>query len=211
MYVFTTAGVLVLLVSLASPRLAEGQGADLSVDISNSLLALLTEEQTIRNQLESQLNDLGAELNSLQALQNNVTCECSWHQNPIAFWAVLSHDIASLGTRQQIRFDKLVTNIGGGYDDRHGEFRAPVDGTYEFSVSMLMNPGHWAGVEIVRDNTPVAKARTGDDAKWSMATAVVTLYMKAGQDVWVEHIAESDNALIYGQDTSAFSGHLIQS
>ena len=44
---------------------------------------------------------------------------------------------------------QVITNLGDGYDSRHGEFRAPVDGTYKFSVSAYVKAGQWVGVEIV--------------------------------------------------------------
>ena len=62
----------------------------------------------------------------------------------------MSHNIVQLGTQQEILFDQVHLNAGNGYDVRHGNFRAPVDGTYEFSVSMLSPGGKWAGVEIVK-------------------------------------------------------------
>lgn len=44
---------------------------------------------------------------------------------------------------------QIITNLGDNYDSRHGEFRAPVDGTYEFSVSIYVKSGQWVGVQIV--------------------------------------------------------------
>ncbi|WAR26744.1 hypothetical protein MAR_012448, partial [Mya arenaria] len=36
-----------------------------------------------------------------------VTCGCPGRHPPVAFSAVLTHDIASLGTQQQVPFDKV--------------------------------------------------------------------------------------------------------
>ncbi|XP_045165295.2 complement C1q-like protein 4 [Mercenaria mercenaria] len=190
------------------PRLLLAQ--DVPADITQSLMVLLQEEAAIRSKLEHDLTELGNDLDTLNALKHNVTCQCPWHTQPVAFSATMTKDITSLGVRQQIPFDQIITNIGNGYDSRHGEFRAPVTGTYEFSVSMLMNPGHWTGVEIVKDGVAIGKLRTGDSAKWTMAGTSVTAELTAGQDVWVEHIAESDSNVFYGQSFSTFSGHLIQ-
>ena len=69
----------------------------------------------------------------------------------------------------------MITNAGNGYDPRHGEFTAPTNGTYEFSLAMLMGPGYWGGLEIVKNRNPIAKVRSGDSQDYSMAaTAVVT-------------------------------------
>jgi hypothetical protein len=63
---------------------------------------------------------------------------------------------------------------------------------------------------LFSDGVPIAKLRTGDSAQWTMAGKTVTAELNAGQDVWVEHIPESDSNVFYGQSFSTFSGHLIQ-
>ena len=78
------------------------------------------------------------------------SCGCATLSGPIAFSASLSHNIVQLGTQQEILFDQVHLNAGNSYDVRHGNFRVPVDGTYEISVSMLSPGGKWTGVEIVK-------------------------------------------------------------
>ena len=80
----------------------------------------------------------------------SASCGCSILFAPIAFSASLTSDISRLGVEQEIIFDQVHLNVGNNYDVRHGNFRAPVDGTYEFTVSMLAPGGKWAGVEIVK-------------------------------------------------------------
>ena len=69
---------------------------------------------------------------------------------------------------------------------------------------MLQKPGQWSGVEVMHDGTAVAKIRTGDGNNWSMAATVVTLAMTSGEDVWVEHIVESDSNTLYGKTFPRF-------
>ena len=69
---------------------------------------------------------------------------------------------------------QVITNIGNSYDARHGQFRAQANGTYEFSVALLMGPGYWAGLEIVRNGNPIAKVRSGDSQHYSMSATAVT-------------------------------------
>lgn len=60
------------------------------------------------------------------------------------------------------------------------------------------------------DGNPVAKVRSGDSAQYSMAGTSVTVELTTGQDVWVEHIPESDSNAILGQSYTTFSGYLVQ-
>ena len=41
-------------------------------------------------------------------------------------------------------------------------------------MAMLMGPGYWSGVEIVKNGNRVAEIRSGDSAHWSMSATVVT-------------------------------------
>ena len=33
-----------------------------------------------------------------------------------------------------VKFDRLITNVGGAYDEASGKFVAPIDGVYQFNV-----------------------------------------------------------------------------
>lgn len=65
-------------------------------------------------------------------------------------------------------------------------------------------------VIFVADDSPVARVRSGDSSDYTMAGTSVTVKLRAGQDVWVQHISESDSNAILGQSFSTFSGYLVQ-
>ena len=69
---------------------------------------------------------------------------------------------------------QVITNEGNSYDPRHGEFTAPYNATYEFTVAMLMGPGYWSGIEVVKNGNRIAEIRSGDSGHWSMSATVVT-------------------------------------
>jgi hypothetical protein len=54
----------------------------------------------------------------------------------VAFSAILTTPLA-LGEHQIVEYDKVLTNIGNGYDSRHGHFTAPIKAVYLFSCSMM--------------------------------------------------------------------------
>ena len=55
----------------------------------------------------------------------------------VAFAASITKDITNFGTGQPLVFDQVTTNVGAAYDDRHGTFRAPISGIYQFSFTAL--------------------------------------------------------------------------
>jgi hypothetical protein len=54
----------------------------------------------------------------------------------VAFTALLSKGI-SLGSKQVIRYDKTITNVGKAYTPSTGIFLVPLSGIYTLSVSMM--------------------------------------------------------------------------
>uniref|UniRef100_A0A8W8LPE4 C1q domain-containing protein n=1 Tax=Magallana gigas TaxID=29159 RepID=A0A8W8LPE4_MAGGI len=61
---------------------------------------------------------------------------------PIAFSVVLSSN-THLGNDDAIKYDKVLTNLGNGYDKWCGHFAVPRKGLYVFSCSVMCpNPNH---------------------------------------------------------------------
>lgn len=62
-------------------------------------------------------------------LKGYLLCFILVTSNPIAFTAGLTKNITMQGGTNVI-FDKIITNVGNGYDKRSGNFVAPQTGTY---------------------------------------------------------------------------------
>lgn len=52
----------------------------------------------------------------------------------MAFFVGLSENMGPVTENTDIKFDKIITNVGGAYDEATGKFVAPVDGVYQFNV-----------------------------------------------------------------------------
>ena len=105
-------------------------------------------------------------------------------------------------------FDVVITNQGNAYDPRHGEFRAPVNGLYHFSATVMSLPGKPLYCEIVKNGVPLIHlhaASTDFDAE----SADVNLVLNAGDMVWVRKDTSTISYTIHAV-WSSFSGHLIR-
>jgi hypothetical protein len=122
----------------------------------------------------------------------------------IAFTARLVHDITPVGPGQSINFDRIVTNIGNGYNPHGGVFTARVPGVYIFAVTVMSLPSHYITVEMVKDGSELCYTRA-EREDYDSATCVATVHLAAGEDVWVKQAAGDG---IHGQ-YSTFSGILI--
>jgi len=52
----------------------------------------------------------------------------------VAFFAGLTENFGPVTEHTDIVFDRVITNIGGGYEQKTGRFTAPYDGVYQFNV-----------------------------------------------------------------------------
>jgi hypothetical protein len=147
----------------------------------------------------------------MRSISVSALCKCS-AAGVVAFAATITSDITNFGTHQPVVFDKVITNVGGAYDVRHGSFRAPVDGIYMLSFSALQGQSSmWIGLELVRDNMVIARVKTGDNGYWNMGSNVVNVHLNAGDDVWVRHMSDSDSKHVVADKGffTSFSGQLI--
>ena len=139
-------------------------------------------------------------------------CKCP-PSGVVAFSATLTHDITNFGTSQPLVFDRVITNVGGAYDSRHGHFRAPVSGNYKFAVSVLQGTSTmWISLDLVKNGAVIGRIKTGDNGYYNMGTNIITAHLNAGEDVWVRHMSDSDTKHVVsgGGYFTMFTGHLIK-
>lgn len=55
---------------------------------------------------------------------------------PVAFSTALT-TTSTINVNQNVVFDKIITNVGNGYDKSSGIFTAPISGLYFISVSLF--------------------------------------------------------------------------
>jgi hypothetical protein len=129
----------------------------------------------------------------------------------VAFSVALQHSI-NLGQDQPVEFDKVVTNIGNGFNVRHGHFTAPVKGLYLISGSLFTNAGYYAHIDIVKNGKAIAYLYSYSNTDVSTQTVMVT--MEVGDMMWMKHRGDAiGKSNIYGDTTeqfTTFSGVLIQ-
>ena len=125
----------------------------------------------------------------------------------VAFSASLTTRLA-LGQHQIVEYDKVLTNIGNGYDSRHGHFTAPIKAVYLFSCSMMNMEGSSIHLEIVKNGIRVAHLYSDDD-DYSMATQVVIVLLEKGDMVWVRHSDTASSRSLNGGGYNTFVGTIL--
>lgn len=132
----------------------------------------------------------------------------------VAFMASITKTLPNVGSHQHIVFDRVITNVGGGYSASTGHFTAPVAGIYAFFVALTNRPQHSASVDLYHNGKWVGHVLAHGSATNSDLFVTSTLpsvvQLQAGDEVWVQNESSfSDVEEIDGYNYSYFTGHLV--
>ena len=109
-----------------------------------------------------------------------------------------------------IKFDKIITNVGGGYIDEssnadYGKFIAPQNGTYQFNAN-LYNGNDIIGADLAKNGAFITANSNGGSGATSLS-AVLDLVV--GDDVYLYRPHWVANNAQYNKYCSSFSGVLL--
>ncbi|KAK3582878.1 hypothetical protein CHS0354_012490 [Potamilus streckersoni] len=159
--------------------------------------------------LQQKLASLQTQLSTLNQKLDNVTLA---KKQAVAFTALLTSTITTMGDHQQIVFDNVLTNEGNGYSSRHGFFSAPVSGVYAFYLTVTNIPGVSASLVLMKNGQILAPvlAHGTDQNGWQTSTIATMVKLNAGDDVWAQNEGHFSNVeKLDGSGWSSFSGHLV--
>ena len=110
-----------------------------------------------------------------------------------------------------IKFDKINTNVGGGYidDDSNadcGKFIAPQNGTYQFNVN-VHNDDKTIGANLIRNTQFVLGTKNGNEGAGSL-NAILDL--KEKDQVYLIRPPWVSDTTKYDQYFTSFSGFLMR-
>ncbi|XP_053941879.1 complement C1q subcomponent subunit B isoform X2 [Cuculus canorus] len=123
-----------------------------------------------------------------------------------------SRTISSYPRREQpIRFDRIITNEKGHYENRYGRFICQVPGIYYFTYHVTSRGNLCLSVKKGRGGSRGEKVVTFCDYvqnSYQVTTGGVVLQLAANESVWLEPTEKNSLMGIEGSD-SIFSGFLI--
>ena len=126
----------------------------------------------------------------------------------VAFTAILSKDL-SLGSKQVIRYDNVITNVGKAYTPSTGIFLVPLSGIYTLSVSMMGHPDNGVHLQLVRNGSELVRLWTGGGGSYELASHTINVELTRGDRIWVQR-RDGTGANVYGTQTyNIFSAALL--
>ena len=145
----------------------------------------------------------------------SVSCDCTiptnFQNNSVAFTATYPGSVmSSLTTSTAFVFTGDVSNVGHGYNVSNGRFTAPVSGLYGFSLTIMLPPGYYVRMELVKNGHTFTKVWTGHRSyDRNMAINFIAANLTAGDQVWVKYSGQTDSRKLYGEGVTTFTGYLI--
>ncbi|WAR13595.1 EMIL1-like protein [Mya arenaria] len=135
----------------------------------------------------------------------------------IAFQAVLKKKSLELQTNEPIKFDRVFTNVGEGFDEKTGIFTAPRGGLYVFSATILAGNGYYTeGTIVAKDEsivTAVSDRRTLKESEIDIAdqsTVTCNLKIQKGDTVKFMIKWPMGQHEIIGHGKTSFGGYLLR-
>ncbi|KAK7090111.1 uncharacterized protein [Littorina saxatilis] len=167
-----------------------------------------TEDARLQAELNSVKNELGHHKGYINALQNTtetLKARLDTATLRVSFHAKLTSFFTGYGTLTPFT---VITNEGDAFSGTTGIFTAPRNGTYFFVASAgTDSSGKYVNMFLRKDGVDVSWARTRQySSYYTMGSVQATLYLTAGQRVWL-HSDASDSH--YFSTTTSFTGFLI--
>lgn len=117
----------------------------------------------------------------------------------------------TIGARAVVRYDHVVTNLGGAYRSTTGIFTAPFRGLYSFSYSLMSYPSNEVHLEMVKNGKRVSKVYSAPNT-YPQSSQTLYLILNRGDTICIENSSSDKKAMLY-EDTggyNTFSGTLIR-
>lgn len=124
--------------------------------------------------------------------------------------ASLSRHLTQVRNGLHLRFDSVQLNSGNAYNPFHGNFTAPVSGTYFFTYTAATNPRAWIRIYLKRNGVIVGQLINTALENYLKTTESVVIHLNQSDDTWLETHRVSAGTTIVSGTESHFAGFLLR-
>ncbi|XP_069107600.1 complement C1q-like protein 3 [Argopecten irradians] len=131
----------------------------------------------------------------------------------VAFSAGLTN-MLSLSHTERVKYDRLFTNIGGGYNSNTGTFVCPTAGIYVFQFHSVAHQDKAAWLQLYKNFEYVASTYGHTSNDYASTGNSVILHLSKGDEVYVQAVdpAYGYSTNLYGATNEVyctFSGYMV--
>nr|XP_022298834.1 complement C1q-like protein 2 [Crassostrea virginica] len=125
--------------------------------------------------------------------------------NPAIGFSVGLSKTIYLGDKEAIKYDRVLTNIGNGFDKFSGHFTTPIKGLYVFSCTLMAEATGDLSVVLVKNGQEMSHAYSSA-GKYDSGAISILLSLEKGDKVWIRRYGHGRTM---NADYSWFTGYLI--
>eukprot|EP00105_Crassostrea_gigas_P045210 XP_019929358.1 PREDICTED: complement C1q-like protein 4 [Crassostrea gigas] len=125
----------------------------------------------------------------------------------VAFTAMLSK-VTTLGSKEVVKYDTVLTNVGGAYVSSTGIFTAPYKGIYTISCSLMSSPSNYVHLNIMKNGNALAILYSASGS-YPLAAQTLQLLLEKGDKIWIQNYNTQTAKLHDNNAYNVFSGALI--
>ena len=124
--------------------------------------------------------------------------------------ACLTRYLKQVQSGLQLKFESVQLNSGNAYRPFHGNFIAPVSGTYFFTHTAATNPKSWIRIYLKRNCVIVGQLLNSALPNYVKTTESVVIHLNQSDDIWLEANEVSANTSIASGTECHFAGFLLR-
>ena len=104
----------------------------------------------------------------------------------VAFTALVSKD-TTVGSKAVVKYDRVLSNVGGAYHPSTGIFTAPYKGVYTISCSLLSDPSNSVHLQITKNGSKVSILYSASSTH-PHAGQTLQLLLNKGDKIWIQNV-----------------------
>ncbi|XP_078340954.1 complement C1q tumor necrosis factor-related protein 3-like [Crassostrea virginica] len=125
----------------------------------------------------------------------------------VAFTALLSKH-TDVSSRAVVKYDRILSNVGGAYHPSTGIFTAPYKGVYSISCSLMSNLSNNVHLQITKNGAKLSILYSAKDTN-PLAGQTLQLLLNKGDKIWIQNNNAKVAKLHDHGSYNMFSGALI--
>ncbi|XP_078341946.1 complement C1q tumor necrosis factor-related protein 2-like [Crassostrea virginica] len=125
----------------------------------------------------------------------------------VAFTAILSKD-TDVGSKAVVKYDRILSNVGGAYNPSTGIFTVPYTGIYSISCTLMSYPSISTHLEIIKNGTKMS-VLFSNSGTYPQAGQTLHLLLNKGDKIWIQNFNTVMAKLHDLGSYNVFSGALI--
>nr|XP_034306794.1 EMILIN-1-like [Crassostrea gigas] len=126
----------------------------------------------------------------------------------VAFTALLSKH-TTVSSHGVVKYDNVLTNVGGAYEPSTGIFTAPYRGIYTISCILMSHPSNYVHLRLTMNNKKLSIVYSGPKTH-PHSGQTLQLLVNKGDKIWVQNENDQTAKLNDHGSYNVFSGVLIK-